>query len=164
MKQKGNNMQMRKSLLIGMVITSLCAATGFIQPVWGQDRARAGRGGMLLRLILKHADLTTEQRDQVKTILADQGSRSNLQTLRSTLQEDRAALTDALLANTGDPTSLLQKVNNDQAAIAQARLDVILQVLNILTSDQRKKVAEIRSQLSVLHNQMRSVLSGSGQP
>ena len=44
-------MQMRQSLLIGMLFAGLWAATGFVQPVWGQEGGRVGRGGMLLRLM-----------------------------------------------------------------------------------------------------------------
>ena len=91
MQQKGHSMQTRKSLLIGMVIASLWAATGFVQPVWAQDGGHAGRGGMLLRLLYR-VGLTDDQKAQVKQILASH--RANLHSWRSQLQENRAALTD----------------------------------------------------------------------
>ena len=87
-------MQMRKSLIIGMVIASLWAATGFVQPVWGQDGGRAGRGGMLLRLLYK-VGLTDDQKVQVKQILANH--RENLQSWRSQLQTKREQTVDMLL-------------------------------------------------------------------
>ena len=153
-------MQMRKSLLIGTVIASLWAATGFVQPVWAQEGGRAGRGGMLLRLIYK-ADLTDAQKAEVKMIFMNH--RDKLRSLRSQLQGNREALTNALLAKSDDLQQQLQSVNGTQALIAQERLNIIVEVLNILTPDQLNKVADLRSQLSMLHNQARSILSGSGQ-
>jgi Spy/CpxP family protein refolding chaperone len=88
-------MQIRKSLLIGMVIASLWGATGFVQPVWGQDGGgHAGRGCMLLRLLYK-VGLTDDQKAQVKQILANH--RTTLRSLRSQLQANREQLGDLLL-------------------------------------------------------------------
>src|SRR6266705_4238414 len=87
-------MQMRKSFVIGMIIASLWAATGFVQPVWGQAGGRAGRGDRLLRLLHK-VGLTDTQKAQVKDILASH--RPTLQSLRSQLQANREAVVDKLL-------------------------------------------------------------------
>jgi Spy/CpxP family protein refolding chaperone len=153
-------MQMRKSLLIGIVIASLWATTGFVQPVWSQEGGHAGRGGMLLRLIYK-AGLTDDQKAQLKSIFANH--RDTLRGLRIQLHQDREQLIDALLAK-ADVQQPLQSLTDTQAAIAKERLNIIVEVLNMLTPDQLKKVADLRSQLSMLHQQMRSVLGGSDQP
>jgi hypothetical protein len=118
---------------------------------------------MLLRLIYK-ADLSEQQKDAVKQIFSD--SRTTLQPLRSQLQAAREALTEDLLAKAADLQLQqdLQNVNNAQAAIAKARLDIIVAVLNLLTPDQLSKVTELRTQLNALHNQARSLLRGSDQP
>ena len=151
-------MQMRKSLIIGMVIAGLWAATGFVQPVWGQDGGRAGRGGMLLRLLYK-VGLTDDQKVQVKQILADH--RENLQSLRSQLQTKREQTVDMLLgADTPTMDTLLpfaQDVNGLQAQIAQEWLQVLLEVRAILTADQRTKAAGLKDQLRTLHHEMRSL-------
>jgi Spy/CpxP family protein refolding chaperone len=115
---------------------------------------------MLLRLIYK-ADLTDAQKAEVKMIFMNH--RDKLRSLRSQLQGNREALTNALLAKSDDLQQQLQSVNGTQALIAQERLNIIVEVLNILTPDQLNKVADLRSQLSMLHNQARSILSGSGQ-
>src|SRR5262245_23499144 len=126
-------MQMQKSLLIGMVIASLWAATSFVQPVWGQDRGYAGRGGMLLRLIHK-ADLTPDQKMQLKGIL--ERHRETLRGLQTELQAKREVLTDTLLSADTTMDTLLpfaQDVNETQAKIAQERLNTIFQVVKMLT-------------------------------
>src|SRR5438552_18591291 len=91
MKQKGHSMQMRKSLLIGMVIASRWAATGFVQPEWAQEGGHAGRGGMLLRLLYK-VGLTDDQKAQVQQTLANH--RTNPHSCRTQSQDTRPALHD----------------------------------------------------------------------
>lgn len=154
-------MQMRKSLLIGMVIASLWAATGFVQPVWGQDGGRAGRGGMLLRLIHKEADLTDDQKLQLKSILASH--REALRTLRTQLQAKRELLTDMLLGaspvTSDDPQlkSLAQQASDLQGQIAQEWLGTMVEVRNMLTPDQLTKVEGLKNQLRTLHSQIHSL-------
>jgi len=151
-------MQMRKSLIIGMVIASLWAATGFVQPVWGQDGGRAGRGGMLLRLLYK-VGLTDDQKAEVKQILAKH--RANLQLWRSQLQTNREQTVDMLLGagavtmNTLLP--LAQDANGLRAQIAQEWLQALLEVRAILTEDQLAKAAGLKDQLRTLHHEMRSL-------
>src|SRR5215813_14473312 len=133
-------MPMQKSLLIGMVIASLWAATGFVQPVWGQDEGHARRGGMLLRLIHK-ADLTPDQKMQLKGIL--ERHRETLQGLRTELQAKREMVTDALLKAGTTMATLLplaQDVNETQAKIALERLNTIFEVVQILTPPQLDKL------------------------
>ena len=151
-------MQMRKSLIIGMVIAGLWAATGFVQPVWGQDGGRAGRGGMLLRLLYK-VGLTDDQKAEVKQILAKH--RANLQLWRSQLQTNREQTVDMLLGagavtmNTLLP--LAQDANGLRAQIAQEWLQALLEVRAILTADQLTKAAGLKDQLRTLHHEMRSL-------
>jgi hypothetical protein len=151
-------MQMRKSLLIGMVIASLWAATGLVQPVWGQDGGRAGRGGMLLRLMYK-AGLTDDQKAQVKQILANH--RANLQLLRGQLQTKREQIVDMLLGADTPTMDTLQPLVNDanglQAQIGLEWHQVLLEMRTILTADQLTKVAGLKDQLRELHQGMRSL-------
>ena len=151
-------MQMRKSLIIGMVIAGLWAATGFVQPVWGQDGGRAGRGGMLLRLLYK-VGLTDDQKVQVKQILANH--RENLQSWRSQLQTKREQTVDMLLGTDTPTMDTLQPLVNDanglRAQIAQEWLQALLEVRAILTEDQLAKAAGLKDQLRTLHHEMRSL-------
>jgi len=160
MKQKGKSMQMRKSLLIGMVIASLWAATGFVQPVWAQEGGHAGRGGMLLRLLYR-VGLTDDQKAQVKQILASH--RANLHSWRSQLQENRAALTDLLLGPnpvTSDDSqlqSLIQTTNTLQGNIAQEWLKAMVEVRGVLRPDQLDQAAQLKNQLRALRQEIHSL-------
>jgi len=141
-----------------MVIAGLWAATGFVQPVWGQDGGRAGRGGMLLRLLYK-VGLTDDQKVQVKQILANH--RENLQSWRSQLQTKREQTVDMLLGTDTPTMDTLQPLVNDanglRAQIAQEWLQALLEVRAILTEDQLAKAAGLKDQLRTLHHEMRSL-------
>src|SRR5215471_14108276 len=139
-------MQMQKSLLIGMVIASLWAATGFVQPVWGQQyEGHARRGGMLLRLLYK-LDLREDQKAQVKQILANH--RPVLQPMRSQLQMYREQLADGLMGKSQvtleQLQSLAKQVHDQQGAIAQEWLKAMYEVRLLLDDDQLVKLAGLK--------------------
>jgi hypothetical protein len=154
-------MQIRKSLLIGMVIASLWAATGFVQPVWGQDGGHAGRGGMLLRLLYK-VGLTDDQKAQVKQILANH--RTTLRSLRSQLQTNREQISDLLLGasplTSDDPQlqSLAQTATDLHRKIAHEWLQAMVEVRAILRPDQLAQAAQLQDQLRTLRQEMHSLL------
>ena len=154
-------MQIRKSLLIGMVIASLWAATGFVQPVWSQDGGHAGRGGMLLRLLYK-VGLTDDQKAQVKQILANH--RTTLRSLRSQLQMNREQISDLLLGASpltpDDPQlqSLAQTVTDLHGKIANEWLQAMVEVRAILRPDQLAQAAQLQDQLRTLRKEMHSLL------
>jgi|RhiMetdeSRZDD1v2_1073273.scaffolds.fasta_scaffold134510_3 hypothetical protein len=158
-RKKGNSMQMRKSLLIGMVIASLWAATGFVQPVWGQDEGHARRGGMLLRLLYK-LDLREDQKAQVKQILASH--RPALQSLRDQLHIYREQLADGLMGTSqvtlDQLQSLAKQVTDQQGAIAQEWLKAMYEVRLLLDQDQLVKLAGLKDNLRMLHQEMRTLL------
>jgi Heavy-metal resistance len=154
-------MQIRKSLLIGMVIACLWAATGFVQPVWAQEGGRAGRGGVLLRLLYK-VGLTDDQKAQVKQILANH--RTTLRSLRSQLQMNREQLGDLLLGarpvTSDDPQlqSLAQTANDLRGQIAHEWLQAMVEVRAILRPDQLAQAAQLQDQLRTLRQEMHSLL------
>ncbi len=116
---------------------------------------------MLLRLIHKEADLTDDQKLQLKSILASH--REALRTLRTQLQAKRELLTDMLLGaspvTSDDPQlkSLAQQASYLQAQIAQEWLGTMVEVRNILTPDQLTKVEGLKNQLRTLHSQIHSL-------
>jgi hypothetical protein len=152
-------MQMRKSLLIGIVIASLLAATGFVQPVRAQTKGHARRGGMLLRLLYK-LDLREDQKAQVKQILANH--RPVLQPMRSQLQIYRELLADGLMGTSqvtlDQLQALAQQVNDQQAAIAKEWLKAMYEVRLILDDNQLAKLAGLKDNLRMLHQEMRTLL------
>jgi Spy/CpxP family protein refolding chaperone len=153
-------MQMQKSLIVGMVIASLWAATGAVYPVWSQDWGRgAGRGAPLLRLLHK-VGLTDAQKDQIKQILADH--RQTLRSLRSQLRANREALVDTLLKP--EPlqgTNLepfIQEAHRLRDQLAREWLQVMLKVHDVLTPEQLTQASQLKDQLRALRHEMRSLL------
>src|SRR5262249_21144755 len=112
-------MRMWKSLLIGIAIASLWAATDFVQPVWGQERGYARQHG-LVSLIFRVAKLNDAQKAQVRSIFQDE--RLMLQGLRSTLRDCRSQLATAILEQS-DTQQPLQCVTNTQASITQEHVN-----------------------------------------
>jgi periplasmic protein CpxP/Spy len=152
-------MQMRKSLIIGMVVAILWAATGFVQPVWGDNGGRAGRGDMLLRLLYK-VGLTDTQKAQVKDILA--AHRPTLQSLRGQLQTIREEIADKLLGpgtvQEADLLPFAQEAHRLREQLAQEWFKVMLAVRDILTPEQLAQAAQLKDQLRTLRHEMRSLL------
>ena len=154
-------MQIRKSLIIGMIIASLWAVTGSVKPVWSQDGGHIGRGGMLLRLLYK-VGLTDTQKAQIKDILARH--RTALRSWRSQLQANREQLADLLLGASpvtpDDPQlqALAQTANDLQGKIAQEWLQAMVEVRAVLTSDQLARAAQLKDQLRALRHEMHSLL------
>lgn len=154
-------MQMRKSLIIGMIIAGLWAVTGSVQPAWSQDGGRIGRGGMLLRLLYK-VGLTDAQKTQIRDILASH--RTALRSWRSQLQANREQLTDLLLGTNpvtpDDPQLqvLAQTANDLHGKIAQEWLQAMVEVRGVLTPDQLARAAQLKDQLRALRHEMHSLM------
>lgn len=152
-------MQMRKSLVVGMVIASFWVATGFIQPVWGADEGRAGRGSMLLRLLHK-VGLTDTQRAQIKDILA--AHHPTFQSLRRQLQTIREEVADKLLGpgtvQEADLQPLAQEASRLQEQLRQEWFKVMLEVRDILTPQQLAQAAQLKDQLRALHREIHALL------
>jgi Spy/CpxP family protein refolding chaperone len=122
---------------------------------WGH-----GHEGLAL---LRSAGLTDAQREQVRQILANH--RPNFQTLAGDLRTAREALnaklygTDPVTA--ADLAPLADQVGKVRSQIAQERMQVALEIRNILTSDQLARIAQTRQRLNDLRSEMRTLLQGA---
>ena len=154
-------MQMRKSVLIGMAIASLWAATGFVQPAWSQGREGYARQHGLVSLIFRVANLNDAQKAQVRSIF--QNERLTLQGLRSTLRDCRSQLTTAILEQS-DTQQPLQCVTNTQASITQEHVNSLRAIVALLMPDQLSDVVAAKNQLSALRQQAQQVLKGNSSP
>ena len=152
-------MHMKKSLVMGMVIVSLWTMTGLVQPAWGFEGGRAGRGGMLLRLLYK-VDLTEAQKAQIKEILV--AHRPTLHALRRQLQTIREQTSDRLLGpeavQEADLQPLAQAANQRREQLAQEWRTIMLEVRAILTPEQLAQAAQLKDQLRALHHEMQSLM------
>lgn len=144
-------------LAIGFLLTGL-----WVTPVTGQDlggleslvtgSARGDGPGTLVLLLLKGIGLTSEQKQQVRTIFV--AHRENLETLFRDLQSANTALTKVLFAaeevGPEDVAPHAERVSQLRQQLLQEGLQVVLEVRQVLTPEQRAKAARLREQLRTL--------------
>ena len=118
--------------------------------------------GMILPLMVRHADLTPAQQQRVQEILS--ADRERLHTLFQQLD----AANDALAAKVVGPGPVdAAALQRDVQAVARLRQDLMEQGLKtalavraVLTPEQLAKTAETQSKLRALQMQMRDLLDG----
>ncbi len=154
-------------VLIGLVAVSLWFAT-----VYGQDyhrfgmKGRGSRGmmmgggpGMMLPLMLKGVDLTAEQEEQVKKIMANH--RQTFRTLFRQLRVANEEMSDKLFApgevQADNLTPLVQKVAQLREQLMQEGLKAALEVRGVLTSEQLAQAAQLKKRMQELRSEMRSL-------
>jgi Spy/CpxP family protein refolding chaperone len=141
-----------KFALSAVIVTSLAAAAFAQGPGAGAGGQRQRGMGMrqgplaVARLGLARLNLSEQQREQVRTILASH--RTDMQKLSERAAPARRALQDAVLA--GDEAGIRQRsaeigaVETDRALLA-AR--VRAEILKILTPEQQEKARTLRKEL-----------------
>jgi periplasmic protein CpxP/Spy len=159
----------------------LAAAMGvlFAQPVGAQTTDQSAthehmghmghmgfmhEGGSPFMMLLRSANLTSEQKSQVHEIL-----RSEHQQMKSVYQQMHSVheqLADKLLSSGSVSAAQLapleQKMSKYQQQIDQSMVDTALSIRNVLTSDQISRLAQVHSQLKSLHAQIQGLM-GSDQ-
>jgi protein CpxP len=150
----------------------LASAVGllFAQPLSAQPMGHMGHmgmrdGGSPFMMLLKSANLTDAQKQQVHEIL-----KSEHQQMKSVHQQFEAIheqLADRLLSSgkvtPADLAPLEQKAYRYQQQIDQGMVDTAIAIRNVLTSDQINHLAQVHKQLQSLHSQIQSIM-GSDQP
>ncbi|HTT82008.1 MAG TPA: periplasmic heavy metal sensor [Rhizomicrobium sp.] len=159
------------------IVTKLLIASAmgllFAQPVSAQPAhggmGHMGRfmhdGGSPFMMLLKSANLTEAQRQQVHEILKSEHTQ-----MKSVYQQFHAVheqIADKLLS-TGNVSAselapLEQKAAKYQQEIDQNMVTTALAIRGVLTSDQISRLAQVHQQLKSLHSQIQSIL-GSDQP
>lgn len=151
--------------IVGAVLVTMSLSTlpAHAQGAPGHRGPRGGMmgdgAGMALPLLLRGANLTDDQKAQVKQIMANH--RDNFRNLFSqlrTVQQD----TSNKLFSTGSVQESDLASNNQQIAslrnqLAQEGLKVVLEIRGILRPDQLASVAQRYQQMQSLHNQMKSM-------
>ncbi len=111
-------------------------------------RGKKGRRGDRINKVLKQLDLTTEQSEQIKAIKESaQASKENLrEQMRAEKQEMRSLFESD--ASSAELTQQHQKLQALHQQRGENRFQTMLQIREILTSEQRAKMAELISQRS----------------
>ena len=162
---------MKKSLLAAAVLAvGLAGAVPYIgsaqdqTPVQG-ERVRPGRGGrggpggpggrmggpMVFREVMR--DLTDAQREQVKAIHERHADR--IRPLAERAHTAREALNAAVVSgNSGNLQALSIEVGNAETELTYAQAQVQSEIFNILTAEQKQKIAERRKEMEARRAEM----------
>jgi len=161
---------MRRMIVFGLLVGLLGA--GVARAEGGGGMMGHGRGmggghmplgedpGLMLPLLLRSADLTPAQRDQVRTIM--QSHQQRLQTLFAEVRTASEKLGDRLFS-AGDVTATsldpdVRAVLDKRGQLMREGLAVALEVRKVLTPAQLAKAADVRTRVRALHDEMRTLL------
>ena len=138
-----------------LVVTGLFAATLWSGPVFAQsplglDLRGMEPGGPMLPVLIEGAGLNAAQQAQVRQILANH--RPQVQSLVTQLTMAREALATRLYGpdpvSVVDLTPLVQQVVQLRGQLTQERLQVTLEIRNLLTPDQLARAAQTLQRLN----------------
>jgi len=160
-------MKTTTSLLLAAAVGALLAQPVNAQPAGHEGMGHMGfmhDGGSPFMMLLKSANLTDAQRQQVHEILKSE--RQQMKSVHQQFESIHEQLADKLLSpgkvSASDIAPLEQKAYRYQQQIDQSMVDTALAIRNILTSDQLNHLAQVHKQLQSLHSQIKSIM-GSDQ-
>jgi Spy/CpxP family protein refolding chaperone len=154
--------------LAGLLLAGLLSAVATAEPpgpgpMMGHGRMFGDRGAMIFPLLLKRANLTPEQAQQVQKIM--QSDRDTLRSLSKQLEAANDQLADKLFApgnvQITDLAPQMQRVGQLRQQLMEEGLKTALAVRAVLKPEQIAKVNQLKDQLRKLHTEMRSILEGS---
>ena len=161
-----------KNTFLGAIVVALGLGATVPFVSWAQDQPQAqgeqmrrggrgfggpgGPGGrmggpMAFREVMR--DLTDAQREQVKAIHERHADR--IRPLAERAHTAREALQNAILSgNSGNLQALSIEVGNAETELTFAQAQVQLEIFNVLTSEQKQKIAERRKQMQERRSEM----------
>lgn len=160
--------------LTAFVLLSLTTRPLPAQPMGGPPMGGPPMGGpmggmmhgdspaLMLRMVLRQANLTPEQRDQVRRIM--EADHQSLRALFTQLQAANNQLSDKLFApgavQAADLAPQVQKVTQLRQQLMEQGVKTALAVRAVLTPQQLAKVAQLKDRIEKLQTEMRSLLEG----
>lgn len=141
-------------ILVGLVAQPTCAQ-GFPMGPLGAGMMIDGPG-VLPPVIMEKLDLTTDQHTRIYQIM--ENHRSTFQTLFQQLGAVRAEAADKFFMtgklSTEDFTAQTQQANHLQGQLRSEGLIMVLEIRNVLTTEQLTKAAALHALLQTLQAQM----------
>lgn len=129
----------KKTLLtLGLLATLAIPLAAARRPATG------GGGGAFLERAARRLDLTAEQKDQIRAILADHKNELEAEVLA--IKTTRSALWDAIHAsNPGDATirAAAVAVGKAEGELGVTRADVVQEVKQVLTAEQQAELEQM---------------------
>jgi Spy/CpxP family protein refolding chaperone len=150
---------------IGTVLVAVCLWT---LPSYAQSRSalpgsRGGASGdgagIALPLLIRGANLTTDQQAQVRQIMANH--RTTFRDLLSQLRASQDQMANKLFSTArlqeADLAPHVQQISQLRNQLAEQGLRVVLEIRAVLTPEQLAKASQLKSQMDSLHSQIRSL-------
>lgn len=129
-------------------------------------RRIAGDTSMSFPLLLRGANLTADQKSQVRQIMANH--RDTLRNLFGQLRAARQDMSNKLFSTGGiqesDLASDIQQISLLRKQLTEEGLKVMLEIRGVLTSAQLANAAQRYQQLQALRAQMRNLLGQKEEP
>jgi len=114
-----------------------------------------------LPLLLRGANLTPDQKTQVKQIMANR--RATLQDLLNQLRAAQDHIANKLFSTARlqetDLAPEIQQISQLRNQLAEEGFRVVLEIRSVLTPEQLAKASQLKAQMQSLHSQMRSLWS-----
>jgi len=154
-------------LLVSLGSTPLRAQPMGGPPMGGPPMGHMMRGGdnpaMMLHMMLKQANLTSDQQAQVRKIM--DADHQSLRTLFTQLQTANKALADKLFApgtvQAADLTPQVQQVTQLRQQLMEQGVKTALAVRAVLTPQQLATVSQLKDRIEKLQTEMQSILGGN---
>ena len=157
------------AVTLGLLCAPLMAGSSAAQGMdhgFGHSGMGMHGGGSPFLMLLKSANLTPAQQQQVQLIL--NSNRGKMQAIHQQLfalhEQISAKLFSAGAVTSADLKPLVQQASRLEADLNQNMADTAVAIRNILTSDQVKHLAEVQQKLHSLHSQMQGLMGRSGSP
>jgi Spy/CpxP family protein refolding chaperone len=154
------------ALSLGLLATPLATQTAAAQHIEMHmgDHSMGGMHGSPFMMLLRSANLTQAQQQQVQLIL--NSNKAQMEALHAQLQAVHEQFAAKLLGQ-GSVTAADLKPLVDQASRAEAELtanmaNTAVSLRNVLTADQIKKLADVHRKLHTLHNQIQGLMGSGG--
>ena len=152
----------RRSILgIGVALAGLAAAPLHAQPMG--HMMRGDSPALMLHMVLKQANLTPDQQNQVRKIM--EAEHQNLRALFTQLQAANNQLADKLFApgtvQAADLTPQVQQIMQLRQQLMEQGVKTALAIRAVLTPEQLAKVAQTKDRIEKLQAEMQSLLAGA---
>ena len=166
-------MQKGMGLALGSLVAGvLVAATVFGDPSMGAMSMPAGHDGMghhmagmggggdHFMMLLKSANLSASQHEQVRQILKNE--KSQMRTIYAGFHALHEQIAAKLLApgnvTASDLAPLEQKANRYQEQISRDMISTAIAIRGVLTPEQIARLAQVHQQLQSLHQQIQNLM------
>ena len=156
------------AVTLGLLCAPLMAVPSAAQGMGGMGMGHGGgmmgMHGSPFMMLLKQANLTSSQQQQVQLIL--NSDRAKMEGIHKQLFAVHEQISGKLFGpgavTSADMKPLVQQASRLESELNQNMADTAIAIRNVLTADQIKRLAEVQQKLHSLHAQMQGLMGHPG--